>query len=56
MVPVEGKTVHGGCALEMVGVDGIRALAPEDRGRITLGEIGVAAMKAIVTGDKTTER
>jgi hypothetical protein len=48
MLTIAGKLVHGGCALELVGVDGLLALPIKDQDRLTLGEIGSKAMRAIV--------
>lgn len=44
---VNGKAMHGFCALETIGIDGVVALPKAELGKITMGEIGSVAMKEI---------
>jgi len=43
-----GKTVHGICALELLGEEGLTRLPDSEQRKLTLGEIGVPAMKRLV--------
>jgi hypothetical protein len=47
MPKVGGKYMHGFCALETLTVDGVLKLPRHEIGKISLGEIGPVAMKAI---------
>lgn len=47
MPSVNGQLMHGYCALDEIGVDGVASLPMAELGKITLGEIGGKAMKAI---------
>lgn len=48
MVRMNGALVHGGCALEIAGVPGLLALSQKDQDRLTIGEIGADAMRALI--------
>lgn len=47
MPKVDGKHIHGYCALDQIGVDGLLKLPPSEFGKVTLGEIGAEAMKEL---------
>jgi hypothetical protein len=47
MPKVDGVYLHGFCALELVGIDGILKLPPNEIDKISLGEIGPENMKII---------
>jgi len=44
----DGKTVHGFCALELLGEEGLTRLPKAESRKLTLAEIGVPAMKRLV--------
>lgn len=48
MVEAMGQLVHGGCAVQIIGVKGILAMPREEQNKLTLGEIGMKAMRALV--------
>lgn len=48
MVTVNGKLVHGFCALDLIGIKGLLSLPHREQDKLTIGEIGSRAMKRLV--------
>lgn len=42
---------HGCCAIQLLGADGVLALAPNERAKITLSDAGVTLMRRLLEAD-----
>lgn len=47
MPKVNGRYIHGFCAVDTLGIEGVCKLPRKEVGKITLGEIGAKKMKLI---------